>query len=56
MKTLFNRFDRLRLLALSVWALPLIALLPLGMLWLWQSKVLSGWLIAMVLCLSLIHI
>ncbi|MBK8753509.1 MAG: 50S ribosome-binding GTPase [Candidatus Competibacteraceae bacterium] len=50
MKTLFNRFDRLRLLALSVWALPLIALLPLGMLWLWQSKVLSGWLIAMVLC------
>jgi len=50
MKTLFKRLDRLRLLALTMWALPLIALLPLGMLWLWQSKALSGWLIAMVLC------
>ncbi|MCC8999677.1 MAG: 50S ribosome-binding GTPase [Candidatus Contendobacter sp.] len=50
MKFWFSRFDRLRLLALLIWVLPLVALLPLGMLWLWQSKALSGWLIAMVLC------
>ena len=47
---LFSRIDRLRLLALLMWALPLVALLPLGMLWLWQSSALSAWLIAMVLC------
>ena len=35
MKFWFSRFDRLRLLALTVWVLPLVALLPLGMLWLW---------------------
>ena len=35
---LFSRIDRLRLLALLMWALPLVALLPLGMLWLWQSS------------------
>ena len=50
MKTLFTRFDRLRLAALLLWALPVIALLPLGILWLWQIKALSGWLLAMVAC------
>ncbi len=50
MKTLFNRFDRLRLAALLLWALPVIALLPLGIVWLWQIKALSGWLLAMVAC------
>lgn len=47
---LFSRLDRLRLLALLAWALPTVALLPLGMLWLWQAGALSFWLIAMVVC------
>ncbi len=50
MKSWFDRFNRLRLLALTLWVLPLVALLPLGMLWLWQSETLSIWLIAMVVC------
>ncbi|MDS4070792.1 MAG: GTP-binding protein HSR1, partial [Candidatus Competibacter sp.] len=50
MKALFNQLDRLRLVALLLWALPVAALLPLGMLWLWQSQALSWWLIAMVAC------
>ncbi len=50
MKTLFSSFDRLRLLALLLWTLPILALLPLGMFWLWQNRTLSWWLIAMVLC------
>ncbi len=50
MKTLFNRLDRLRLLALLLWALPVMALLPLGLFWLWQAEALPWWLLAMVLC------
>jgi hypothetical protein len=50
MKTLFARIDRLRLVALLLWALPVAALPPLGMLWLWQSEALFGWLLAMVAC------
>ncbi|NJM13807.1 MAG: GTP-binding protein HSR1, partial [Synechococcaceae cyanobacterium SM1_2_3] len=30
--------------------LPTVALLPLGMLWLWQNSAISFWLIAMVVC------
>lgn len=50
MKALFNRLDRLRLLALLLWALPILVLPPLGMLWLWQSQALAGWLVALVSC------
>ena len=50
MKTLFDRLDRWRLLALLLWALPILALLPLGLFWLWRAEALSGWLLAMVLC------
>ncbi len=50
MKRWFNRLDRLRLLALLLWALPILALLPIGAFWLWQAKVLPWWLLAMVLC------
>ena len=45
---MFNRFDRLRLIALLLWTLPVAALLPLGLLWLWQSGNLPWWLAAMV--------
>ena len=41
MKALFDRFDRLRLFALLLWALPFAALLPLGAFWLWQAGRLS---------------
>ncbi|MCB1921852.1 MAG: GTP-binding protein HSR1, partial [Candidatus Competibacteraceae bacterium] len=47
---LFNRLDRLRLIALLLWALPIAALLPLGAFWLWQTGMLYGWLAAMVAC------
>ena len=47
---LFSQFDRLRVLALLAWMLPTVALLPLGMLWLWQNSAISFWLIAMVVC------
>ncbi|MDG4554896.1 MAG: 50S ribosome-binding GTPase [Candidatus Competibacter sp.] len=50
MKTLFNRFDRLRVLALLLWALPVVALVPLGLFWLWRAEALPWWLLAMVLC------
>jgi predicted GTPase len=50
MKTLFNRLDRLRLLALLLWALPVVALVPLGLFWLWRAEALPWWLLAMVLC------
>ena len=49
-KQLFNRIDRLRLAALLLWTLPIVALLPLGAFWLWQSEALSWWLLAMVAC------
>jgi predicted GTPase len=47
---LFNRLDRLRLIALLLWALPIVALLPLGAFWLWQTGMLYGWLAAMIAC------
>ncbi len=50
MKTLFNRLDRLRMLALLLWALPVAVLVPLGLFWLWRAEALPWWLLAMVLC------
>ena len=50
MKALFERLDRLRLLALLLWALPILALPLLGMYWLWQSQALSYWLVALMFC------
>ncbi|MDG4550415.1 MAG: 50S ribosome-binding GTPase [Candidatus Contendobacter sp.] len=50
MKALFNRLGRLRMLALLLWALPVAALLPLGLFWLWRAEALSWWLLALVLC------
>ena len=50
MKALLDRFDRLRLFALLLWALPFAALLPLGAFWLWQVGWLSWWLAAMIAC------
>lgn len=50
MKALFSRLDRLRLVALLLWALPVAALLPLGAFWLWQADSLPWWLVAMVAC------
>ena len=44
---MLNRIDRLRLVALLLWTLPVAALLPLGLLWLWQSGNLPWWLAAM---------
>ncbi|MBS1222715.1 MAG: hypothetical protein H6R23_2335 [Proteobacteria bacterium] len=38
MKSWFNRLDRLRVLALLLWALPVVALLPLGLFWLWRAS------------------
>ncbi|HRF42688.1 MAG TPA: 50S ribosome-binding GTPase [Candidatus Competibacteraceae bacterium] len=48
--TLFRRLDRLRLIALLLWVLPVAALLPFGAFWLWQTGMLYAWLTAMVLC------
>jgi uncharacterized protein len=48
MNSFFSRLDRLRVLALLLWALPMVILLPLGMLWLWQMRALPYWLAAMV--------
>ncbi len=45
---MLNRFDRLRLLALLLWALPIAALLPLGTWWLWQNGAMVWWLGAML--------
>ena len=50
MKRLLDRIDRLRLAALLFWALPVVALLPLGAFWLWQTDLLRWWLVAMVAC------
>jgi predicted GTPase len=47
---MLNRSDRLRLIALLLWTLPLTALLPLGLLWLWRTGNLLWWLAAMVAC------
>jgi uncharacterized protein len=45
---MLNRADRLRLFALLLWALPVTALLPLGVWWLWQNGVMAYWLGAML--------
>ncbi|NCA71335.1 MAG: GTP-binding protein HSR1 [Sphingobacteriia bacterium] len=49
MTSLLMRIDRLRLLALVLWAVPMLALLPLGLLWLWQLGVVWVWLLALAL-------
>jgi uncharacterized protein (DUF697 family) len=49
-KRLLSRIDRWRLAALLLWALPVVALLPLGAFWLWQAEALRWWLLAMVAC------
>ncbi|UHD16719.1 GTPase family protein [Thiocapsa bogorovii] len=49
MNTLLSRIDRLRLLALLLWAVPVAALVPLGLLWLWQMGAMRYWLVALVL-------
>ncbi len=43
---MLSRSDRLRLFALLLWALPLTALLPLGLWWLWQNGAMPYWLAA----------
>ena len=45
---MLNRADRLRLFALLLWALPVAALLPLGVWWLWQNGAMAYWLGAML--------
>ena len=45
---MLNRSDRLRLFALLLWALPVAALLPLGLWWLWQNGAMPYWLAAML--------
>lgn len=47
---LFKRLDRLRLIALLLWALPVAVLPPLGVYWLWQEGMLPWWLVAMIGC------
>ncbi len=46
----FARIDRLRLAALLLWMLPVAALLPLGLFWLWRSGTLFWWLAALLVC------
>jgi len=43
---MFSRNDLLRLSALLLWAVPLAALLPLGLWWLWQNGAIAYWLAA----------
>lgn len=45
---MLDRIDRLRLLALLLWLLPAVALVPLGAWWLWQNGAALYWLAAMV--------
>ncbi len=47
---MFSRSDRLRLSALLLWTVPLVALLPLGLWWLWQNGVMAYWLVATLGC------
>lgn len=49
MNQLINSFGRLRLLALAVTALPLLALPVLGGLWLWQAGEIWIWLLFLIL-------
>lgn len=44
MRSLIRRLDGLRLLALLLWTLPVLALLPLGLFWLWRADALFWWL------------
>jgi len=46
----WERLDRLRLVALLLWMLPVAALLPLGLFWLWRTGTLYWWLAAMLVC------
>ncbi|MCG6897277.1 MAG: GTPase domain-containing protein [Thiocapsa sp.] len=48
MKALLTRIDRVRLAALSLWAVPVAALVPLGLLWLWEAHALRLWLVALL--------
>ena len=50
MKALFRRLDGLRLVSLLLWTLPILALAPLGLLWLWQQHAGLWWLLALALC------
>jgi uncharacterized protein len=49
MKSLLARIDRLRLLALLLWAVPIAALLPLGLIWLWQLEAVRYWLLSLLI-------
>jgi len=53
MKHLLRRFDPLRLAALLLWLVPVAALLPIGIYWLWQSNLMSWWLGTLVGCSAL---
>lgn len=48
MNPLPARIDRLRVAALLLWALPVVALLPLGVWWLWENRAAPYWLAALV--------
>ncbi|MBE2294015.1 MAG: GTPase domain-containing protein [Phycisphaerales bacterium] len=48
--SLFKQLDRLRLIALLLWALPVAVLPLLGVYWLWQAEMLPWWLATMVGC------
>jgi len=48
MKILPDRIDRLHLAALLLWTVPVVALLPFGVYWLWQTDSLRWWLAAVV--------
>lgn len=43
---MLHRVDSLRLLALMLWIIPVLALLPLGFWWLWERESLRYWLLA----------
>jgi len=55
MKALLDRVDRPRLAALLLWTLPVLALLPLGLIWLWRTETLFYWLAALVACSAAGH-
>lgn len=48
MKVLLARLDRLGLIALLLWTVPVLGLLPLGLLWLWQAGAATLWLSALL--------
>lgn len=49
MKLILTPSERLRLLALVLWAVPILALLPIGLIWLWQLEAIRYWLVALLL-------